>query len=59
MKFQFSYDDALKALTKPFMREVVEQCSLAPFDNNDNIITSFDNININHRTEKVKTFLYA
>lgn len=41
------------------MREVVEQCSLAPFDNNDNIITSFDNININHRTEKVKTFLYA
>ncbi|CAB4429071.1 unnamed protein product, partial [Rhizophagus irregularis] len=46
----FSYDDALKALTKPFMREVVEQCSLA---NNDNIITSFDNININHRTEKV------
>ncbi|GBB99495.1 hypothetical protein RclHR1_03540014 [Rhizophagus clarus] len=55
----FSYDDALKALTKPFMREVVEQCSLAPFDNNNNNITSFDNININQRTEKVKTFLYA
>ncbi|CAB4428898.1 unnamed protein product [Rhizophagus irregularis] len=50
----FSYDDALKALTKPFMREVVEQCSLA---NNDNIITSFDNININHRTEKSGLFV--
>ncbi|CAG8480512.1 4975_t:CDS:2 [Racocetra fulgida] len=26
----FAYDDALKVLIKPFMREVVEQCSLAP-----------------------------
>jgi hypothetical protein len=41
------------------MREVVEQCSLAPFNNKDNIITSFNNINVNRRTEKVKTFLYA
>jgi len=53
----FSYDDALKALSKPFMREVVKQCSLASFDNNKNIITSFDNININHRTEKSGLFV--
>ncbi|RIA96208.1 NUDIX hydrolase domain-like protein [Glomus cerebriforme] len=46
----FSYDDALKALIKPFMREVVERCSLAPLpDNNNN-----NNIIVNHlRTEKV------
>lgn len=32
----FSYDDALKALIKPFMREVIEHCSLAPSNNNNN-----------------------
>ncbi|CAG8701129.1 1506_t:CDS:2, partial [Scutellospora calospora] len=26
----FAYEDALKVLIKPFMREVVQQCSLAP-----------------------------
>ncbi|CAG8739459.1 7183_t:CDS:2 [Gigaspora margarita] len=26
----FTYDDALKVLIKPFMREILEQCSLAP-----------------------------
>ncbi|CAG8487173.1 11258_t:CDS:2 [Funneliformis caledonium] len=31
----FSYEEALKELIKPFMREVVEHCSLAPSNNNN------------------------
>ncbi|CAG8706600.1 10208_t:CDS:2, partial [Dentiscutata heterogama] len=29
----FTYDDAIKILKKPFMRQIVEQCSLAPSNN--------------------------
>ncbi|KAF0374119.1 polyphosphatase DDP1 [Gigaspora margarita] len=45
----FAYDDALKALIKPFMREVVEQCSLAPSNKKSKKEFSESNIIKNHK----------
>ncbi|CAG8759876.1 11417_t:CDS:2 [Dentiscutata erythropus] len=43
----FAYEDALKVLIKPFMREVVEKCSLAPSNKRSKKEFSESNINKN------------